>query len=372
MAVQFRYLFMSFRPQSRVYNLTWGGQKTLSSSARSSCNAFLAKGSLFAVLALSSTRLSLALGSVHSCKSHESLYMKTTSAFCTASDMSAYSVIEKGSKYSLDYRIYLKGPSGIISPFHDIPLHGNTERSVYNMVVEIPRWTNAKMEISREDDLNPIRQDVKKGKPRFTDNVFPYHGYIWNYGALPQTWEDPQHVDPYTKMKGDNDPVDICEIGSKVHSSGKVIKVKVLGVFALIDEGETDWKILAIDITDPLASQINDLSDVEKHMPGLLQASYNWLRLYKVPAGKGENKFAFDGEPKDAAFAKERIAEMHKTWKKLIMSNESSDIKRANTVLTQSPHVISAEDAMHIVESNPEKSKSACMPAEVTKWHYVE
>lgn len=35
----------------------------------------------------------------------------------------------------------------IISPFHDIPLCANSERTVFNMVVEIPRWTNAKMEV---------------------------------------------------------------------------------------------------------------------------------------------------------------------------------------------------------------------------------
>lgn len=34
-----------------------------------------------------------------------------------------------------------------ISPLHDIPLHANITKDVYNMVVEIPRWTNAKMEV---------------------------------------------------------------------------------------------------------------------------------------------------------------------------------------------------------------------------------
>ena len=61
------------------------------------------------------------------------------------------------------------------------------------MVVEIPRWSNAKMEIATKEALNPIKQDVKKGKLRYVKNFFPHHGYIWNYGALPQTWEDPTH-----------------------------------------------------------------------------------------------------------------------------------------------------------------------------------
>ena len=42
------------------------------------------------------------------------------------------------------------------------------------------------MEISKSDKLNPIKQDMKKGKLRYVANVFPHHGYIWNYGALPQ------------------------------------------------------------------------------------------------------------------------------------------------------------------------------------------
>ena len=81
------------------------------------------------------------------------------------------------------------------------------------MVVEVPRWTNAKMEINLKEKLNPVKQDVKKGKLRFVANCFPHKGYIWNYGYLPQTWEDPDHVDASTNCKGDNDPVDVCEIG---------------------------------------------------------------------------------------------------------------------------------------------------------------
>lgn len=36
----------------------------------------------------------------------------------------------------------------LISPLHDIPLHANDDNNVYNMVVEVPRWTNAKMEVN--------------------------------------------------------------------------------------------------------------------------------------------------------------------------------------------------------------------------------
>jgi len=47
---------------------------------------------------------------------------------------------------------------------------------------------------------------------------------------------------------------------------------------ALLDEGETDWKVLVVDVTDPLASKLNDVEDVERHLPGLIRATNEWFR----------------------------------------------------------------------------------------------
>jgi nucleosome-remodeling factor subunit len=122
---------------------------------------------------------------------------------------SNYSIVERGQLNTLNYRVYFKNDqtNSIVSPFHDIPLVSNKQDNLFNVVVEIPRWSNAKMEISKKDKLNPIIQDVKSNKLRFVNNCFPYHGYIWNYGALPQTFEDPEHTDELTNCKGDNDPL---------------------------------------------------------------------------------------------------------------------------------------------------------------------
>ena len=54
------------------------------------------------------------------------------------------------------------------------------------VVGEIPVGANAKVEIATGEPFNPLKQDVKKGKLRYVRNCFPYKGYIWNYGALPQ------------------------------------------------------------------------------------------------------------------------------------------------------------------------------------------
>ena len=173
-------------------------------------------------------------------------------------------------------------------------------------------------QISKEDTLNPIKQDTKKGKLRFVRNCFPHKGYLWNYGAFPQTWEDPNATHPETKAKGDNDPLDVCEIGELVAKPGEVKQVKVLGTMALLDEGETDWKIIVIDVNDPLAPKLNDIEDVERHLPGLLRATNEWFRIYKIPDGKPENQFAFSGECKNRKYAMDVVRECAEAWEKLI------------------------------------------------------
>ena len=48
---------------------------------------------------------------------------------------------------------------------------------------------------------------------------------------------------PELKCFGDDDPIDVVEIGSKAISMGSVVEVKPLGVIAMIDDGELDWKV---------------------------------------------------------------------------------------------------------------------------------
>lgn len=87
--------------------------------------------------------------------------------------------------------------------------------------------------------------------PVIPGNLRFYHGPLfWNYGAVPQTWEDPNvkhHEVPTTTewgfseslsqmsaqimstmqvgMFGDNDPLDVVEIGSGTLRFGEVVEV---------------------------------------------------------------------------------------------------------------------------------------------------
>lgn len=89
--------------------------------------------------------------------------------------------------------------------------------------------------------------------------------------------------------------MDVCEIGNVVAFCGQIRKVKPLGAFVVLDEGQTDWKIVAIGIDDPLATKLSDIDDVERFLPGFLQALKGWHCRYKVPEGKDENTVALGG-----------------------------------------------------------------------------
>ncbi|KAJ6216799.1 hypothetical protein RDWZM_007956 [Blomia tropicalis] len=289
----------------------------------------------------------------------------------------SYTVDERGASNSLDYRVYFKDATGQpISPWHDIPLFSDQSKKIYNMVVEIPRWSNAKMEIATAEPLNPIKQDVKKGALRYVRNPFPHKGYIWNYGAFPQTWEDPTHVDPSTHAKGDNDPIDVLEIGQRVANRGEVLQVKILGTVALIDEGETDWKIITINVDDPLAEQLNDIDDVEKFMPGFLRATIEWFKIYKIPDGKPANEFAFNGEAKNREFAEKVVEETANFWKALVgKSPNESKLDLKNTKLSND-YSVKVEDSKSIVEAKAVTSSLDKVPiadqSAIDKWYYIK
>jgi inorganic pyrophosphatase len=60
---------------------------------------------------------------------------------------SQYKVRKIAAPNTLEHRIYIEKDGVPISPFHDIPLYANEQQTILNMVVEIPRWTNGKLEV---------------------------------------------------------------------------------------------------------------------------------------------------------------------------------------------------------------------------------
>lgn len=222
--------------------------------------------------------------------------------------------VEHGPCPSLEYRVrfYQDDESGKpvqISCWHDVPYKNGD--GTYNMIVEIPKWSRRKYEIATGEEFNPIKQDTKNGVLR----EYNYGDMLFNYGAIPQTWENPHHKHPATGASGDNDPIDAIDIGNKRWGTGSIVRVKVLGVLAMIDSGETDWKLICINVEDPLAHLLHDIEDVYVHMPGAVEAFHHWMKHYKTPS---INEFAFEGKCQPRKFAESILEETHVDWVKLV------------------------------------------------------
>jgi len=233
--------------------------------------------------------------------------------------LAKYSADARGPTETLEHRIFIQEKGQDVSAWHDVPLEAGP--GAYNFICEIPKESAAKMEVATDEEKTPIKQDVKKGALRF----YPYN-INWNYGMLPQTWEDPGHKNEEAGgVFGDNDPVDVVEIGSSRLQMGGIYQVKPLGVFAMIDDGELDWKIIAINVEDPLADKLNDVEDVEREMPGELQKIKEWFRDYKIPDGKPANKYGYNDECLNKEFTLGVIRETHDFWKALKSGSRVND-----------------------------------------------
>merc|ERR1711907_352483 len=117
---------------------------------------------------------------------------------------------------------------------------------------------------------------------------------------------------------GDNDPVDVVEIGSASLEMGSFTPVKVLGCLSMIDDGELDWKVIAISSADEHADKINDVTDIETFYPGTVSGIREWFRWYKTPDGKPTNGFGHGERALGADEAKAVIEETNSFYKKLL------------------------------------------------------
>ena len=150
------------------------------------------------------------------------------------------------------------------------------------------------MECSPTEPHNPVMSDTNKNKQTGKRQLRHYGmPTTFNYGFIPQTWEDPAEG-------GDNDPVDLVDMS--LTSKKPLLAVAdylVLGCLGLIDEGEYDWKVLALEVHEAQELGIATMDDFEKNFPGRVDEIREWFRIYKTLDGKPENKFTDDGRVYD-------------------------------------------------------------------------
>lgn len=157
----------------------------------------------------------------------------------------------------------LRGAANFITAYPAIPHEG-----MATAVIEIPAGTNAKWEV--EEPGSRIAWEIVDGSPR----VVQYLAYPANYGMIPRT-RLPREAG------GDGDPLDVIVLGAAL-PRGSVMYVRPVGVLRLLDDGERDDKIVAVQTVGPL-SEVTTFAALESGYPGLTDIVRIWFTSYKGP-----------------------------------------------------------------------------------------
>lgn len=112
-----------------------------------------------------------------------------------------------------------------------------------NVIIEIPKNSPNKYEIDKETGL------ISLDRANYSSAPYPF-----DYGFVPQTlWED-------------GDPLDVIVLTTFPLHPGILVKARPVAVMEMIDDGESDYKVIAVPSDDKRWDDTNDLPDLNKHM----------------------------------------------------------------------------------------------------------
>ncbi|OAB79779.1 inorganic diphosphatase [Cochleicola gelatinilyticus] len=142
-----------------------------------------------------------------------------------------------------------------------------SEADTVTCVIEIPAGTNKKIEQNKQTYRFEI--DQRDGK----DRVIQFLPYPGNYGYIAGTYSDPE-------KGGDGDALDVLVIAETL-PSGTILQTIPLGVLKLIDDGEEDYKILAIP-SDPALQTVTakTFSEFKSNYPQAVEIIQLWFLNY--------------------------------------------------------------------------------------------
>ena len=233
--------------------------------------------------------------------------------------------------------------------WHDVPIRPTMNNDfdasvIVNMVTEIPLGTTAKMEVDKSIKYNPIKHDMNK------DGTIRYYTYgktFFNYGFIPQTWEDPtitmtvdnmerRDGDQYVETKvahGDDDPIDVIEVGGRSSplKMGSITPCRIIGGLELIDQGEMDYKILCVAAATATAtsngvkSTIQSIEDLQLIRPGYFEKLVDWVINYKTTDGKSPNVLK-SKIPLNVSQVLTILDQAHDSWRQLCGLNHDDSI----------------------------------------------
>ena len=124
---------------------------------------------------------------------------------------------------------------------HEITAGKDAPR-IINVIIEIPKGSKNKYEIDKETGL------IALDRALHTSQDYPF-----DYGFMPQShWAD-------------GDPLDVVVLTTYALAPGVLVKVRPVAIVHMIDDGESDAKIIAVPEKDPRWDHVQDLEDINKH-----------------------------------------------------------------------------------------------------------
>lgn len=156
-------------------------------------------------------------------------------------------------------------PSLILNSLFLIPTHMShfhiitqpKAPEVLNLIVEITKGDFNKYEYNKEFGI------LELDRVLYGPTFFPF-----NYCDVPQTWNE-----------GDNDPLDAVVFSTGAILPGTLAKGRVVGVMEMIDNGETDHKIICVNAKDPRYDHVKTVADLT---PYEIKDMKTFFEIYKI------------------------------------------------------------------------------------------
>lgn len=174
----------------------------------------------------------------------------------------------------------------------------------------MPLGTLTKFEVQPGVPKNAIVEE-RKGSEKLAAFGKPVP---FNYGCFPQTYRDPGLADELYGAPGDDDPLDVIDIGDQAAGIGAIVQCRPIGAVCLIDEGRVDWKILVVNTELPgRLAAARSVDDVERLIPGRIQSCLRWIEELK---SRSDATLHF--EVHDAIRARSLIQGDNESWRQLV------------------------------------------------------
>ena len=126
--------------------------------------------------------------------------------------------------------------------WHDISPKAIT-KDRFTAVIEIPKGSKVKYELDKATGLLRMDRILYTSKHLPANDVF-----------IPRTYAE------------DGGPLDVLVICSEKLVSMSLVECYPIGVIKMLDNGANDEKIICVPVNDPTYNDINDISELPKHI----------------------------------------------------------------------------------------------------------